>query len=170
MRARFVTLVAAVMVGGAPVVSVHGQALMATGVVVAADSVARGTSRVRRSVATHALQRGDTLHADDIAIVDTNIVWRWSTIAPDTSLAVAGWVARRAIAVGEVLRYPAVGPPSVVTAGSRVSLIYQDGALRLLLTGVATNSAARGAVVGVRIDPTRRLDGIAVAPNIVRFR
>ena len=53
---------------------------------------------------------------------------------------------------------------------ARVSVIYQDGPVRILLTGVATNTASLGAPVGVRIDATRRLDGIAVAPNTVRLR
>jgi flagellar basal body P-ring formation protein FlgA len=131
---------------------------------------AAGTARVRLSVATRALQRGDTLRADDIGLIDTTIVWRWSTVAPDTTRAQAGWIARRAITAGEVLRYPAVGAPPMVSAGTRVSAIYQDGPVRIQLTGVATNTAALGAPVGVRIDPTRRLDGIAVAPNTVRLR
>jgi flagella basal body P-ring formation protein FlgA len=38
------------------------------------------------------------------------------------------------------------------------------------MSGVATNTAALGAPVGIRIDRTRRLDGIAVAPNTVRLR
>lgn len=128
-----------------------------------------GTTRVRLSVATRALQRGDTLRAGDIAAVDTNIVWRWSS-RPDTTQAVAGWIARRPIASGEVLRYPAVSAPPIVNVGTRVSLIYQDGPVRIVLTGIATNTAPLGAPVGVRIDPTRRLDGIAVAPNTVRLR
>jgi len=135
-----------------------------------ATSDARGTVRVRLSVATRALQRGDTLRAADIAVVDTTIVWRWSTAIPDTTRAHVGWVTRRAISVGEVLRYPAVGASPVVHVGQRVSAIYQDGPVRILLTGTATNSAALGAPVGVRIDPTRRLDGIAVALNSVRLR
>ena len=77
---------------------------------------------------------------------------------------------RRAIAAGEVLRAPAVGAPPMVTAGRSVAVIYQDGPVRIYLTGVATNSAPYGSAVGVRIDPTRRLDGIAVAPNTVRLR
>ena len=105
----------------------------------------------------------------DIAIVDTIIVWRWST-APDTTRAQPGWITRRAIAAGEVLRAPAVGAAPAVNAGSRVSAIYQDGPVRILLTGVATNTASLGAPVGVRIDATRRLDGIAIAPNTVRLR
>jgi flagella basal body P-ring formation protein FlgA len=128
-----------------------------------------GTTRVRLSVAARALQRGDTLRSDDIAVVDTNIVWHWAT-GPDTTRAAVGWIARRPIASGEVLRYPAVSAPPIVNVGARVSLIYQDGPVRIVLTGVATNTAPLGAPVGVRIDPTRRLDGIAVAPNTVRLR
>ncbi|MCC6243481.1 MAG: flagellar basal body P-ring formation protein FlgA [Gemmatimonadaceae bacterium] len=125
---------------------------------------------MRLSVATRAIPRGDSLRAGDIAVRDTTIVWRWSTTAPDTTPAQIGWVARRAIAAGEVLRAPAVGPAPVVNVGSKVSAIYQDGPVRILITGIATNSAALGAPVGVRIDPTRRLDGIAVAPHTVRLR
>jgi flagella basal body P-ring formation protein FlgA len=135
-----------------------------------AQSAPRGAASVRLSIATHALQRGDTLRTDDIAIVDTTIVWRWSTIAPDTTRAQAGWVARRPIAAGEVLRFPAVSAPQVVSVGQTVAVIYQDGPVRIQLSGVATNSASLGAPVGVRIDATRRLDGIAVAPHTVRLR
>lgn len=130
----------------------------------------RGMVRVRLSVATRALQRGDTLRANDIAVVDTNIVWKWAGSLPDTTRAQIGWVTRRPIAAGEVLRAPGVGAPNVVSAGSTVTMYYQDGPVRISLTGVATNSAALGATVGVRLDATRRLDGIAVAPNTVRFR
>lgn len=129
-----------------------------------------GTARVRLSVAARALLRGDTLRADDITVVDTTITWRWSSVSPDTTLAQPGWIARRPIAAGEVLRFPAVSAPPVVNAGTRVAVIYQDGPVRIHLTGVATNTAPLGAPVGVRIDPTRRLDGIAVAPNTVRLR
>ena len=138
--------------------------------IVRASTPASGTVRVRLSVATRALQRGDTLRTTDIALVDSTIVWRWSTAIPDTSRAQVGWVTRRPIAAGEVLRYPAVGAPPLVYVGQRVSAVYQDGPVRILLTGTATNSTPLGAPVGVRIDPTRRLDGIAVALNTVRLR
>ena len=135
-----------------------------------AQSAPRGTVNVRVSIARHSLQRGDTLRADDIAIVDTSIVWRWNTIAPDTTRATEGWIARRAITAGEPLRFPAVSAPQVVSAGQSVAVIYQDGPVRIQLAGIATNSASMGAPVGVRIDATHRLDGIAVAPNTVRLR
>ena len=129
----------------------------------------RGQRRVSFPVARHALLTGDTVRADNIATLDTTIVWLWSA-APDTSRAVDGWIARRAIRAGEVLRSPAIMAPPVVSAGARVDAIWQDGPLRLVLSGIATNSAAIGAAVGVRIDPSRRLDGVAIAPNLVRLR
>ncbi len=126
--------------------------------------------RVSVTVATRAITRGETLQATDIGVADTVITWRWNGIAPDTTRAQAGWVAHRAIAAGEVLRAPAVTPPPVITSGSTIKAIWQDGPLTLVMSGVATNTAALGAPVGIRIDRTRRLDGIAVAPNTVRLR
>lgn len=135
------------------------------------DSVplARDQRRVTYTVATRAIARGEALRAEDIARLDTVITWRWSA-APDTTPAQPGWVTRRPIAMGEVLRAPAVSPPAAITGGQPVTAIWQDGALRLVLTGVATNTAALGSTVGVRIDRTRRLDGVAVGPNLVRLR
>ena len=135
------------------------------------DSVplARDQRRVTYTVATRAIARGEMLRAEDIARLDTVITWRWNA-APDTTPAQPGWVTRRPIAMGEVLRAPAVSPPAAITGGQPVTAIWQDGALRLVLTGVATNTAALGGAVGVRIDRSRRLDGVAVGPNLVRLR
>lgn len=135
----------------------------------AASPLRRDQRRITVAVASRALTRGETLRAEDITTVDTIIVWRWNT-EPDTTRALPGWVTRRAIGAGEVLKAPAVTPPPVVTSGTAVTAIWQDGPLRLVIAGVATNTAAIGAPVGIRIDRTRRLDGIAIAPNTVRLR
>jgi len=132
--------------------------------------LARDQRRIQVAVATRFLARGDTLRDRDVAWRDTVITWRWGTLGPDTTRVSAGWVTRRPIGAGEVLRMPAVMPPPVVQAGTPVRALYQDGAVQLVLTGTATNTAAIGAPVGVRIDRGRRLDGIAVAPNTVRLR
>ena len=132
-------------------------------------SVPRGMRRVTWPVSKRALAAGDTIRADDIALIDTTIVWPWNSM-PDTTRAVAGWVVRRPVAVGEVLRAPAIMAPPLVSAGAAVTVIWQDGSLKLVLTGVAMNTASLGAPVGVRIDRSRRLDGVAVAPNTVRLR
>ncbi len=136
---------------------------------VEATVVPRGMRRVTWPTTKRVLATGDTVHAEDIALLDTTIVWPWNSM-PDTTRAVAGWIVRRPVAVGEVLRTPSIMAPPVVSAGAAVTAIWQDGSLRLVLTGVAMNTASLGAPVGVRIDRTRRLDGVAVAPNTVRLR
>jgi flagella basal body P-ring formation protein FlgA len=136
----------------------------------AAAAVPRGHVRLALPVATRDLARGDTLRDSDMRFVDTLLVWRWQGTLPDTTRPQAGWVTRRPIAAGELLRAPAVTAPPIVASGATVRVLYQDGPVRLTLTGVATNSASLGAPVGVRIDRTRRLDGVAVAPNTVRLR
>ncbi|MEO7998672.1 MAG: flagellar basal body P-ring formation chaperone FlgA [Gemmatimonadaceae bacterium] len=120
--------------------------------------------------ATRALLRGEVLKADDYVLADTTIVWRWKEPSADTITAVAGWVTRRPIAEGEFMHTPSIAPANAITMGSTVKILYQDGPVRLTLTGTATNNAAIGAPVGVRLDKNRRLDGIAVGPNTVRLR
>ena len=151
--------------------SAHAQAAPSTvsATSVEATAVPRGMRRVTWPVTKRVLATGDTVHADDIALLDTTIVWPWNSM-PDTTRAVAGWIARRPVAVGEVLRTPSIMAPPIVSAGAAVTVIWQDGSLKLVLTGVAMNTASLGAPVGVRIDRTRRLDGVAVAPNTVRLR
>lgn len=120
--------------------------------------------------ATRALQRGETLRAEDFVLADTVIAWHWKEPSTDTITAVAGWVTRRPIAEGEFMHTPSIAPANAITMGSTVKILYQDGPVRLTLTGTATNNATLGAPVGVRIDKNRRLDGIAVGPNTVRLR
>lgn len=160
-----VSLLAAVVLSSLLPMAVKAQTSTQT-----APSLRADQRRVSLTVATRDLVRGDTLRAEDIAVKDTVITWRWNGLAPDTTRAQAGWVTRRPIAAGEILRAPAVTPPPVIASGATVTAIWQDGPLKLVMSGVATNSATIGAPVGVRIDRTRRLDGIAVAPNTVRLR
>lgn len=137
---------------------------------VVASVAARGTVQVTWPRATRALMRGETVRADDFTLADTVIAWRMTSVQPDTTRAIAGWITRRAIVAGEFMRPPSVAPAPVITMGSAVKVLYQDGTVRLTLTGTATNSAALGAPVGVRLDRNRRLDGVAAGPNLVRLR
>jgi flagella basal body P-ring formation protein FlgA len=167
MRPLFLRLLSVLLLLSGAATMLRAQSVVPT---TTSGTPPRGVARISVGVATRALARGDTLTATDIAVVDTTIVWRWNTVAPDTLRAAPGWVTHRAIAAGEVLRAPAVLPPAAIASGAAVTAIYRDGALRLVLTGIATNSAAIGAPVGIRIDRSRRLDGIAVGPNLVRLR
>lgn len=133
-------------------------------------SAQQGTALMTWPKSTRALQRGETLTPSDFVLADTVIVWTWKQPSTDTMTAVSGWTVRRAIAAGEFMHGPSIAPSSVISLGSTVKAIWQDGNVRLTLTGTATNNAALGAAVGVRIDKNRRLDGIAIGPNTVRIR
>lgn len=159
---------------------VSAQAMTLTSNVVVADAathssadstpIARGYARMTWPKANRAIARGEILRAEDFVLTDTVIVWRWNTPSTDTITAVNGWTTRRPIAQGEFMRPPAIAPANAITLGSTVKVLWQDGPVRLTLTGTATNNAALGAPVGVRLDKNRRLDGIAVGPNTVRLR
>jgi flagellar basal body P-ring formation protein FlgA len=169
MRAAALAIVTACALCVVPHVA-HTQAPAVASASAPAEVLRRDQRRLTVGVATRPLARGAVLQASDIAYADTVIAWRWSNAEPDTTRALPGWVTHRAVAAGEVLRAPAVSAPPVVAAGATVKAIWQDGPLTLVVSGVAINAASLGAPVGVRIDRTRRLDGIAVAPNTVRLR
>ena len=169
-KAAFLT-VALLAVGPGSVASAQESAARNTGGLTRTlPPTARGAIKTTIAIATRAIQRGDTIRAGDFTTVDTTLTWRWSMPANDTVLVRAGWIAHRAIAEGELLRMPSVQPPALIAAGVVVRAIYIDGPVRLELTGTALNSAPHGAVVGIRTERGRRLEGIVTGPNTVRLR
>ncbi len=82
-------------------------------------------------VAARTIARGAVLTADDIAFED-RVIARGTTI--DTTVA-PGWVARRLINEGEILRAPAVQAPLAVAANGRLDISYSDGTVTLSLQG-----------------------------------
>jgi len=87
----------------------------------------------------------------------------------DTNQIAPGWVTRRAIAAGEVLRSPAVEPPTVVSANQPVEIEWKDQNIRLTLRGIATRNAWMGERVSVRMEHGRRVEGTVVAPGRIRI-
>ena len=120
----------------------------------------------RVPVATHQIARGATLTADDIELRD-------STMRPgtpiDTNEVVPGWITRRMINAGEILRSPAVEPPSLVTANQSVEVEWVDGNIKLSLRGIATRNAPIGSRVTVRMESGHRVDGTVVGAGRVRI-
>jgi flagellar basal body P-ring formation protein FlgA len=115
-------------------------------------------------VAARDLPRGIALAPSDI---------RYETgrepVPPGTDRIGAGWITRRVISAGEVLREPAVGRPQLVRAGEPVELLWKQGTIELRVRGTAMGAAAEGERVTVRIDTRRRMDGVAVAPGLVHI-
>jgi flagella basal body P-ring formation protein FlgA len=115
------------------------------------------------AVATHAIARGAVLSAGDIEYRDSTMR------APlDTTTVSAGWVTRRMIAAGEILRSPAVEAPAMVSANQPVELEYMDQNVRLTVRGTATRKGSIGERVSVRTEQGRRMEGTVIAPGRVR--
>jgi flagella basal body P-ring formation protein FlgA len=129
----------------------------------AGGQLVQGTPR-RVAVATHVIARGVSLSTNDFEYRDSTL-----HTAPDTSAIAAGWVTRRVIAAGEVLRAPAVEPPTVVTANQPVSVEWIDQNIHLTLRGIATRNASIGTRVSVRMESGRRIDGTVIGTGRVRI-
>lgn len=128
-------------------------------------SLARAQAPTRRAaIATRALARGTVLNSDDFVFRDTTFIG-----AADTARIDAGWVTRRSFAAGEVLRTPAVEPPTIVSANQPVEIEWRDQNVRLTLRGIAARNGALGERVPVRTALGRRLDAVVVAPGRVRL-
>ncbi|MDB4878193.1 MAG: hypothetical protein JWM41_4639 [Gemmatimonadetes bacterium] len=139
-------------------------ALVALGLFPARRIGAQQASPRRLAIATRAIARGSVLTADDFEFRDSTMR------APvDTARVAAGWVARRVITAGEVLRAPAVEPPQVVTANQPVEIEWKDQNIRVSMRGTVTRNGSIGERVIVRTEQGRRLDATVVGPGRVRI-
>lgn len=121
----------------------------------------------RVAIAVRTLARGTVLSADDFMLRDTTM--RMNPSEPDTTAVVAGWVTRRTINAGEVLRSPAVEAPAVVNANSPVLIEWSDGNVSLTVHGIAARNGALGERIPVRSDLGKRFEATVVAPGRVRI-
>jgi flagella basal body P-ring formation protein FlgA len=121
----------------------------------------------RVAVATHVIPRGTALSADDFEMRDTTL--RMSGSQPDTTPVVAGWVTRRLINAGEILRSPAVEAPAIVNANAAVLIEWSDGNVSLTVHGIAARNGALGDRIPVRSDLGKRFEATVVAPGRVRI-
>jgi len=118
----------------------------------------------RAAVATRTLPRGTVLAANDFVYRDTTLR------GPiDTNTVAAGWITRRLIGAGEVLRVPAVERPAVVSANEPVEVEWKDRNVLLTLRGIVTRNASLGERVSVRTDLGHRIEATVVAPGRVRI-
>ncbi len=75
-----------------------------------------------------------------------------------------GWIVRRIMRVGEVLRTPAVAPAPLVAAGQAVQFTVQEDGLALTLSGVAPVAGSLGDTIPVRLGARRRVTGVVTGP------
>jgi flagellar basal body P-ring formation protein FlgA len=138
---------------------VRGLVLLLLGCVAVEPATAlegRRASRDPEPVAARDLPRGTVLEAGDFR-------FQASTELEGP----VGWVTRRVVNEGEVLRPPTIAPADVVRSGDPVQLVWRSGDLELRLSGHAMGSAAVGEVVRVRVDSRRRFEGTVLEEGIV---
>lgn len=114
--------------------------------------------------ATRAIARGAVLTANDFEYRDST-----SRAPLDTNQISSGWVTRRTIAAGEVLREPAVEPPDLVSANEPVEIEWKDQNISLTMRGTATRNGALGEHVTVRTEQGKRIEATVVAAGRVRI-
>ncbi|MBZ0230194.1 MAG: flagellar basal body P-ring formation chaperone FlgA [Bauldia sp.] len=82
----------------------------------------------------------------------------------------AGKVARRTLLPGKLIARNAVGQPDLVTRGSIVFALFEDGALRMSTTALALQSGSLGAGIQVRnVDSGKVIFGVVQADGTVRI-
>jgi flagella basal body P-ring formation protein FlgA len=123
------------------------------------------TAEVLAPVATRRLDRGKVIGPNDFTMARVAV-----RATANGRLAQAGWVTRRVIKPGELLREPAVAPAPLVGAGQTVSYTFRSGGIELTLEGVAMNAGSLGSDVAVRLDPKRRVVGTVTGPGRVESR
>lgn len=113
------------------------------------------------TVATRRLPRGAVLQAGDLQVMRVAgglaAARRHTAVHP-------GWIARRVIQPGEILRPPAVAPAPLVTAGQAVQFTFQQDGLALTLDGVAPVAGSLGDTIPVRLGARRRVTGVVAGP------
>lgn len=140
-------------------------ALVALLVLAAGVARAQQPATQRVAVASRTLPRGTVLTANDFVVRDS------AMRGPlDTAQVGEGWVTRRIIGAGEVLRMPSIERPRLISANQQVQLEWRDNNVTLTLRGVATRSAALGERIAVRTDSGRRVEATVVAPGRLRLQ
>ena len=116
-------------------------------------------------VAARRIPRGTVLRAADMTIarVPARVDAR-GVVHADTTPVIPGWIARRVIQRGEVLRAPAVAPAPLVAAGQAVQFTYQQDGLELTLDGGAPVAGSLGDTIPVRLGARRRVTGVVAGP------
>ncbi|MBK8250668.1 MAG: flagellar basal body P-ring formation protein FlgA [Gemmatimonadetes bacterium] len=114
-------------------------------------------------VATRHLPRGTVLSESDLRVARVAV----RGLHADLPGTLSGWVTRRTIRAGEVLRPPAIARRPLVPRGSTVDVAIRVGEVEVMTRGVATRDAEMDDAVAVRLGPKRTVQGRVQGPGHV---
>ncbi len=111
----------------------------------------------------HSLATGDVVHPDDL-------IWGKAAGAPQDAPrnadAVIGMAARRPLREGDAVALRDITAPVVIKAGDMISVVYEDGGIRLTLQAKAMANAAAGESLNVQnIASKRVIEAVATGPD-----
>ncbi|TAL71623.1 MAG: flagellar basal body P-ring formation protein FlgA [Rhodanobacter sp.] len=119
-------------------------------------------------VTTHALRRGDGIHADDVRSEERDVA-RLGYGYLDQPDQLADRTLARALPAGSVLTPAALGGRTMVRAGDRVQMVAQLGDIVVRADGVALGSGDNGTRLRVRNGSSGTIvDGVVSGPGVVR--
>ena len=114
------------------------------------------TEMVKTLSTNRAINRGEVITADDIAVQMVPRRTAGQIRTPDPTQ-IIGMSARRQITPGQPLALGDVSPPQLVTRGEIVTLIYEIPGLLLTGRGQATESGTRGETVAILNQQSKRI-------------
>ncbi len=106
-------------------------------------------------VTTRRVERGEAIAPDAVRSIDGEIAPPWSDALVDPAQ-VAGRVARRTLAAGEILRPDLLETAPLVRRGQKVLLVLESPSVRILASGTARGDGRLGDEIAVLRDGMKR--------------
>jgi len=120
----------------------------------------------RYAIVNRDIERGEIIGDADIALLDAPAIISRGLVTDENAL--AGKMARRALAANKPIRAADLETPTLVKKGAIVTLTYQVAGIRMTHQGVAMHNGGAGDVVSVRnIKSDRTLKGVVSDRNLV---
>ncbi|MFZ0470577.1 MAG: flagellar basal body P-ring formation chaperone FlgA [Thiogranum sp.] len=119
-------------------------------------------------VASQPLARGTRIEASDLELLERNLSNLPYGYYSDKQAAV-GLLAKRTIATTTVITPTMLQEPTLVKRGERVSIIAENGPLKIRSSGKALRDGKSGEVIGIRAEGSRRtVEAVVVSEGVVK--
>ncbi len=119
-------------------------------------------------VALQPIARGTTISKKQIKLVEHELSKLPYGYYQDSGI-VSGMIAKRTIPTSSVVTPHMVAAPKLVRRGERVTLVAENGTLKVRMTGKALSDGISGELVRVRADRSNRvIDGTVLSSGVIK--
>lgn len=134
-------------------------ALMASAIAVATSQVATAEERIL-PVPSVTIYPGDTINESMLKDRTFPENYRYRTAVVESPRVLAGKMARRTLLPGEPIPMNAVDDPKLVTRGVQAQIMFEEGGLSIMGTGIPLQSGTLGETIQVKnVDSGRIITG-----------